>query len=110
MRKTNGGRGAFRLASPAAILSVLVRADTGKASAALLRFNAQLGATEKQSNKATAALKTLGKGAIIGTGAGLAYAVKKAADFEQQLDSLGAVSNATGKQMDRLRKQAMRAG
>ena len=36
--------------------------------------------------------------------------MKKAADFEQQLDSLGSVSNATGRQMDRLRKQAMKAG
>ncbi len=98
------------MASPAAILSVLVRADTGKASAALLRFNTHLGETDKKANKASAALKTLSKGALIGTGAGLAYAVKKAADFEQQLDSLASVSGASAKQMERFRKEAMKAG
>ena len=36
--------------------------------------------------------------------------MKKAADFEQQIDSLGAVTNATGRQMEKFRKQAMKAG
>lgn len=41
---------------------------------------------------------------------GMVATVKKAADFESQLSSLGAVANASGRQLDLLRKQAMDAG
>jgi TP901 family phage tail tape measure protein len=75
-----------------------------------MRFNTQLGATQSSANKALGAVKTLAKGAAIGTGVGLGYAIKKAADFEQQLDSLGSVSGATGRELEKLRKQAMKAG
>src|SRR5215207_4095597 len=98
------------MATPAAILSILVRANTGQATQGLARFNTQLGGTNANANKALGAVKTFAKGAAVATGVGLGYAVKKAADFEQQLDALGAVSDATGRQMERLRKQAMKAG
>ena len=56
-------------------------------------------------------MRTFAKVASIGVGVGLGYAVKKAADFEQQLDSRsGPCADATGRQMERLRKQAMKAG
>lgn len=45
-----------------------------------------------------------------GVAASLAYSVKKAADFEQQLSSLGAVADANAKSMERFRKQAIKAG
>lgn len=38
------------------------------------------------------------------------FAVKSAADFEQQMSNLGAVSNASGKQMKAFEKQAISAG
>ena len=98
------------MAAPAAVLSILVRANTGQATQGLARFNSQLGGTQANANKALGAVKTFTKGAALATGVGLGYAVKKAADFEQQIDSLGSVSNATGRQMERFRKQAMKAG
>lgn len=113
------------MANQAAVLSILIRANTSQASSALLKFNQGLTATEKHAsrttsviekgaNKAADALESLAKVVAIGGGltvaAGFAYSVKKAADFEQQLSSLGAVADASAKQMDRLRKQAIRAG
>lgn len=54
---------------------------------------------------------TLGvKVGAAGVAGGLAYAVKKAADFEQQISALGSVSGASAKQMDALRKSAITAG
>jgi hypothetical protein len=44
----------------------------------------------------------LGAGMVAAAGS-LVYAAKKAGDFEQQISSLGAVSNANAKQMDRFR-------
>jgi TP901 family phage tail tape measure protein len=102
------------MAAPAAILSILVNANTGPAIQGLVRVNSQLQATDKASQKAA---KSIGKialaGAAIGGAAvvgGLAYATKKAADFEEQMSRLGAVADATDKQMERFRKQALKAG
>ncbi len=94
----------------AAILNVLVMANTNQATRSLLRFQTTMQATESASNKALGAVKTFAKVSAIGAGAGLAFAVKKAADFESQLDSLGAVTEASGRQMEQFRKQAMKAG
>jgi len=98
------------MASPAAVLSILVTANTKQAMRNLAGVNSQLKSTDSAGRKALTSVKQFAKGASVATAAGLGYAVKKAADFEQQLDSLGAVSDATGKQMNRLRKQAMKAG
>lgn len=81
----------------------------------------QMEASEKRmttsAQRTSASLHAIGHAAKVGAGAGIlglgaviAGSVKKAADFEQQLSSLGAVSNATGKQMAAMRKQAMAAG
>lgn len=50
------------------------------------------------------------KAGAVTVGAGLVYAVKSAANFEQQMSSLGAAANANAKQMEALRKQAIKAG
>lgn len=42
--------------------------------------------------------------------AALAYTVKKAADFERQLDFFGAVSNATAQEMEAVRVKALQLG
>src|SRR4051812_15620253 len=120
------------MASQAAVLSILIRANTGAATTGILRVNQSLAATEKSAshaeqstnkafqsmargaNKAVDAFALVSKALVIGGTAsvagGLAYSVKKAADFEQQLSSLGAVADATGRQMGQLRKQALKAG
>jgi len=102
------------MAAPAAVLSILVKANTGAATTGLIRINQQLADTDKHGKKVARTLETVAKGvALVGAGAavgGIIYATKKAADFEQQLSSLGAVTEASGKQMERFRKQALKAG
>jgi TP901 family phage tail tape measure protein len=102
------------MAAPAAVLSILVRANTGSATTGLIRVNQQLSRTEAHSKKVAHAIEGVAKGmALVGGAAvigGLTYAVKKAADFEQQMSSLGSVTDATGRQMEQFRKQALKAG
>jgi TP901 family phage tail tape measure protein len=55
----------------------------------------------------------LGKGMMVAggaIGAGLALAVKSAADFDKQLSAVRSVSNASAADMDRLRTAALKAG
>jgi TP901 family phage tail tape measure protein len=55
----------------------------------------------------------LGKGMLVAggaIGAGLALAVKSAADFDKQLSAVRSVSNASAADMDRLRTAALKAG
>lgn len=47
---------------------------------------------------------------VLGLAGALAYSVKKAADFEEQMSRLGAVTGASGREMGRFKKQAMDAG
>lgn len=71
---------------------------------------------EKRHRKMSMAFGAAGmaaKGAAIGMGtvaAGMAYAIKKAADFESQLSALGAVTKANGATMAEFRAQALKAG
>ena len=102
------------MASPAAVLSILVKANTRDATVGLARVNQQLEATEKRSGrtvkavgKAARATALIGGAAVAG---GMIYATRKAADFEQQMSNLGAVSDASARQMDRFRRQAIKAG
>lgn len=74
-------------------------------------------AMKTSAQRTSASLHAMGRAAKIGAGAGvlalgavLVGSVKKAADFEAQISSLGSVSGATGKQMQALRKAAMDAG
>ncbi|HMF61790.1 MAG TPA: phage tail tape measure protein, partial [Vicinamibacterales bacterium] len=55
---------------------------------------------------ATASLKV----GAVGVAGAFVYSLKKAGDFEQQLSSLGSVADANAKQMERFRKQALKAG
>lgn len=105
------------MATTAAVLNILVSAQTGKASADLRRLNGQLKATEVQASRSTGMAGKFGKAAKVGVAAGAAAAayglyksVSAGARFEKQIDSLGAVSQATGRQMKRLEKQALALG
>lgn len=53
---------------------------------------------------------TTTKVAGVGLAVGLGYSLKSAMGFSKQLSSLGAVAGATGRQMNQLRKQALKAG
>lgn len=66
-----------------------------------------------QTAKHDAALTKLGGGAMIAGGAllaGFGLAVGAAASFDKAMSGVGAVSNASAKDMDRLREAALKAG
>ena len=101
-----------------ATLRTILVADTRGYSSALTRASSQAqsfgSSMERASNRAA---KSFEKGVVksvkygaAAVAVGLGYAVKKSMDFEKQLSALGAVSNATGRQMNAFRKQALKAG
>lgn len=74
------------------------------------RMTASQSRIAKSSHAMGQAVKIGAIGGIAGLGVAVGYSIKKAADFEQQLDSLGSVSGASGRQMAQLKKQAMDSG
>jgi len=81
---------------------------TGVASA-----NASLGALDTQSGKTGRGLTVLGAGMVtVGALAlgGFGVAVKAAADFEKSMSGVEAVSGATKKEMEQLRRKALQLG
>jgi TP901 family phage tail tape measure protein len=63
--------------------------------------------------RATPALTAVGKGmTLVGAAAiaGFAIAVKTSADFEKRISAVGAVSGATGKELDSIRQKALQLG
>lgn len=96
------------MAVPAAVLSVLVRANTKLAEAQLMRFNEKLVATEGRASKATTALAGVAKaGLAAGAVLGIA-AVKQASDFEQAMLLVHTQAGATRKEVDRLRGSVLK--
>src|SRR5690606_28826739 len=87
--------------------SIEVRADTSAARAEILSLEAPIGRIARL-------LKTAFIASFVGGVAALALAfggsVTSAANFEQQLSNLQAVSDTTGAQLDKLREQALQAG
>ena len=106
------------MASTAAILDILVRANTAQATAALTKVDRQMKATAATANTASNSIgNRLGKAAKYtgaAVGGGLAYGMYKSIqvgmDFEKQMDSLGAVAKSTGREMEQLREQALKLG
>ena len=109
------------MAAPAAILSILVKAQG--AQAAIGQMNALDAATRKagagtddlakRQKKGQEAFDKVGKKAglvALGVGAIGAAAVNSAAKYEQSMNTLQAVSGSTGKEMDKLSKLAIKLG
>jgi hypothetical protein len=97
------------LATPAAILSILVTANSRQAQAELLKVNKQLSATETRSDKmrkaAGAAGLALGGALALGARAGfreLAQGAKATAQTNAVLKSTGGIANVSAKQVDKL--------
>lgn len=95
-------------------LQVVITGDPKGFQAALAKAGAATGAfAAKQksiSAKVASAGSTLTKGLTVPLVAAAAVSVKFAADFEKQMSSLGAVTEASGKTMDAFRRQALKAG
>lgn len=68
---------------------------------------------EKNSKSLHSGFEKVGQASGVATLAiagGLAYAATKAIDFEKQISAIGAVSQASGQQMESLRKKALQLG
>jgi len=96
------------------VLEVQVIGDTKSLSRALGKASGDVdkfaGRHSAASQRVVKSAKIMGAAITTGVVGGLSFAVKSAASFEQQLSSLGAVANATGKDMEKLRQQALKAG
>ena len=106
------------MASPAAVLQILITANSAQATTQLAKTDAQLKKTTASANTASTAMGTKLAGAAkmgaAAVGVGLVYAMGKAvkvgADFEKQMDAVGAVSGANAREMKKLEKQALSLG
>lgn len=106
------------MATPAAVLNILVTANTAAATASLGKTEAQLKRTTATSNSAATAmgpkLASAAKMGAAAVGVGLVYGLGKAvaagANFEKQMDATAAVSEANRKEMAKLEKQALALG
>lgn len=82
-------------------------------SAGIAKANTDLGGLGKTGDKTKLSMDKVGTAAL-GLGAvvagGFAVAVKSAADFEQKLSDVKAVSGATNKEMESLRQKALQLG
>lgn len=80
---------------------------------AIDQFSQQFDNLDRQIDRAYKSAGTLGKGMMVAgaaVGAGLGLAVKTAADFEQAMSRVGALSGASAKDMDALTNQAKKLG
>jgi len=103
---------------PAAVLEILVNAQTGMASGKLTKLNTQMKASEVQADRSSKAIggtlakgmKILGAAAAVGAAYGIYKAVDAGATFEKQMSQLGAVAQGSGRQMKTFEKQALKLG
>ena len=106
------------MATTAAVLNILVNANTGKAIASMQAMDAQMhksaATANKTSSKVGAAFAKWGKAGAAGGAIALGYALfsatKKTMEFEKQMSSLQATSSATRREMAQLEKQAIKMG
>jgi TP901 family phage tail tape measure protein len=81
--------------------------------AAVTKAQADIAGLGKNSGKASAALQSVGKVSMIAglaIAGGMALAVRSAANFEQSISGIAAVSGGTAKQMDAVRAKALQLG
>lgn len=106
------------MAAPAAVLQILVTANSAQAVAGLRSVDAQAKRTAATTNTATSRMSrsfstmaSVAKTALVGGVAyGLYSGVKAGVEFEKQMDAVGAVADASAKQMRKLENQALRLG
>lgn len=92
----------------ASMRRAIMAATRGEAAQA--RYNTELARSQATMARVGAVARTGLAAGVLGAGAAIAKSIKLAADFEQQLDALGAVSGASERQMAKLRKSAMDMG
>lgn len=99
------------MASPAAVLNILVTANTGAAQASLAKMNTELKGTEARAGSASAAAGKFGKVAKVGLAAVAVAAAATAKElydvgkeFDDAYDKIRTGTGKTGKQLERLKK------
>ena len=104
------------MASTAAVLNIIVSAQTGQATAALARVDKQLKGTAASGAASKGALERLGitgrtvaAGGVAAVAYGLYKSIRVGMDFEKQMSSLEAVTNSSGAQMEKFKQQAISA-
>ena len=86
------------------------QAGLAQASASTKKFQNDVGRAAQRSGVSLSHLGVVAGAAGVAVAAGLKAAVDAAANFEERLDAIGAVSNATSEQMDKLRRKALQMG
>jgi TP901 family phage tail tape measure protein len=90
-----------------------IEIDSSGARKDIDEFNKSVQGMDKNSQNSSAGVKTIGvamAGAGAAVAAGFFVAIKKAADFEETLSGIKAVSGATTSQMEDMRKKALQLG
>jgi TP901 family phage tail tape measure protein len=98
------------VATPAAVLHVLVQANTAQATAGLNKFNSQLYATEAQSRRTTGAMKSMAKATAGGLGlaaigGGLVAGTRAFVDFDRSMRNVNSIAKLNEKDFKSLSKQ-----
>ena len=81
-----------------------------KMQAATTDFGKRASLSAKANSAEWDSIGTTAMAAGLAIGAGVAFAVKKAADFEEAMSRVGAVSGASAREMDALSAAALKAG
>jgi TP901 family phage tail tape measure protein len=101
--------------TPAAILNILVRANTSQATASLLKTDSQLKRTAASGHKASMAMSRVGaqatraaKGVALAGAAAGAASVKLAVDFDKGMRNVNSIAQLNEKQFQSLEKRVLR--
>jgi len=88
-----------------------------KVGADISNLSKNLNAAKRDLNTFGNDMKNVGAGlattfgaATLAIGAGLGFAVKKAADFDSQMRKAGAIAGATAKELDAMKEAALKMG
>lgn len=106
------------MAAPAAVLQILVTANSAQAVTGLRAVDAQAKKTAASTTASTSRISSgfsrmasVAKTALVtGVAYGLYSGVKAGIEFEKQMDAVGAVTDASAKKMKKLEDQALRLG
>jgi TP901 family phage tail tape measure protein len=94
------------MAQPAAILSVLVTANTAQATRGLQQFDAQVDRTHKSTNKMSGAMKSMLKGAgLAAVGVAAHRAVSGFVEFDRSMRNVNSIARLNEEQFKKLSRE-----
>jgi TP901 family phage tail tape measure protein len=96
------------MAAPAAVLNVLVTANTSQATTGLAKVNSQLGATSKSANQLSSTMKTMAKGAgLAAAGVAAHQAVGAFMDFDRSMRNVNSIAQLNEREFKKLSKSVL---